>query len=166
MSQWQQISCLLQVCACMCGHMTPGESSPTCIRLCASQGFWDGCEGPDLPVCPELFAWPPHSSLTGEMMSNWMGVFGATKESREREEREERAGESEPWLLLRVALGRPGLRRRHPGDPYMYHSSITASDRMILYLFLLLLCKYDLFVFRVFLGKYFTRLCCHLLAEA
>lgn len=64
---------------------------------------------PDLLPCPPLLAWPAYSSLTGEMMSNWMGVSGATRESREREDR---AGDSEPaelWLLERAALGRPCL---------------------------------------------------------
>lgn len=45
--------------------------------------------------CPEF------SSLTGEMMSNWMGVSGATRASNERTER---AGDgSEPTELMLLA---------------------------------------------------------------
>lgn len=63
-----------------------------------------------LPWAP-LLAWLACSSLTGEMMSNWMGVSGATSESREREDS---AGDSDPaehWLPDRAALGRPWLYR-------------------------------------------------------
>lgn len=56
-------------------------------------------------LCPEL------SSLTGEMMSNWMGVSGATKASNESTDR---AGDgSEPTELMLLALAtRPLLKRR------------------------------------------------------
>ena len=58
--------------------------------------------------CPEL------SSLTGEMMSNWMGVSGATRASNESTDR---AGDgSEPTELMLLARAtRPLLERRESG---------------------------------------------------
>lgn len=54
-----------------------------------------------LPACAAALFCPEFSSLTGEMMSNWMGVSGATRASKERAER---AGEgSEPTELMLLA---------------------------------------------------------------
>lgn len=68
----------------------------------------------DLPW--PLLAWLVCSSLTGEMMSNWMGVSGATSESRDRDDS---AGDSEPtehWLPDRAALARPCLQGKKMND--------------------------------------------------
>lgn len=77
-----------------------------------------------LPGCAAVLFWPEFSSVTGEIMSNWMGVSGATRASNERTDR---AGDgSEPTeLMLLVRPVRPLLEWRRqkqrseskPGGP-------------------------------------------------
>lgn len=64
-----------------------------------------------LPDCAAVLLCPEFSSLTGEMMSNWMGVSGATRASKESTER---AGDgSEPTeLILPARPARPLLKWR------------------------------------------------------
>lgn len=68
-----------------------------------------------LPDCPDDFAWPGRSSLTGDIMSNWMGVSGATRESKESAERAVESDPSDPVLLVRAAGGRDCLQENQNG---------------------------------------------------
>lgn len=63
-----------------------------------------------LPECAIVLFGPEFSSLTGEIMSNWMGVPGATRAS---SESTERAGDgSEPTeLTLPTRATRPLLEK-------------------------------------------------------
>lgn len=64
-----------------------------------------------LPDCPEDFAWPGRSSLTGDIMSNWIGVSGATSESKDSADRAADSDPSDPVLLVRAVGGRDCLKQ-------------------------------------------------------
>lgn len=48
-------------------------------------------------------------------MSNWMGVSGATRESKESAERDAESAPSDPALLVRAAGGRDCLQQKQKG---------------------------------------------------
>lgn len=65
-----------------------------------------------LPDCPEDFVWPGKSSLTGDIMSNCIGVSGATSESKESADKPADSDPSDPVLLVRAAGGRDCLEQK------------------------------------------------------
>lgn len=70
-----------------------------------------GCDA-YLPDCPDAFVWPGWSSLTGEMISNCIGVSGATSESKESADRDAESEPKDPVLLVRVVGGRGCLKSK------------------------------------------------------
>lgn len=65
-----------------------------------------------LPDWPGVFIWPGWSSLTGEMISNCIGVSGATIESKESADNDVESDPKDPVLLVRFVGGRDCLKNQ------------------------------------------------------
>ncbi|KAF2987631.1 hypothetical protein EK904_006006 [Melospiza melodia maxima] len=86
----------------------PPDSPKGFVRLSENENIKAGVRLQEPPM-------DSRSSLTGDMMSNWMGVSGATRESKERAERAAESEPRDPELLVRAAGGRDCLQQNQKG---------------------------------------------------